>query len=108
MASGSQGIKSSLRSARGGEQGGISEPQIACVTLNFSDARPYFFPANRSQVEKGNERRVTDVKGAERISFSVCRAAFFIFAVGFSRSPSTHASHTSQAIPSNSHFRLQQ
>jgi hypothetical protein len=46
------------------------------VTLNFSEARPYLFPANRSQVEKGNERRVTDVKGAERMSFSVCRAAF--------------------------------
>jgi hypothetical protein len=48
------------------------------VTLNFSEARPYFFPANRSQVEKGNERRVTNVKGAERMSFSVRRAAFLL------------------------------
>ena len=78
MASRIQGVESSLSSARRGEQGGISEPQIACVTLNFSDARPYLFPTNRSQVEKGNKRRVTDVKGAERISFSVCRAAFLL------------------------------
>jgi hypothetical protein len=77
-----------LRSARRGEQGGISEPQIACVTLNFSEARPYFFPANRSQVEKGNERRVTDVKGAERNPFSVCRAAFLLLPLAYCRNRS--------------------
>ncbi len=79
MASRIQEIESSLRSARGGEQGGISEPQIACVTLNFSEARPYLFPTNRSQVEKGNERRVTDVKGAERKTFQRLSRGVFHF-----------------------------
>jgi hypothetical protein len=36
------------------------------------------FPINRSQVERENERRVTNVKGAERISFSVRHAAFLL------------------------------
>ena len=49
------------------------------MTLNFSEARPSLFPANRSQVEKGNERRVTDVKGAERKTFQRLSRGVFTF-----------------------------
>jgi hypothetical protein len=48
------------------------------VTLKFSEARPYFFPSAARRLKGENERRVTNVKGAERISFSVCHAAFLL------------------------------
>jgi len=34
-----------------GKQGGISEPQSVCVTLKFSEARPYFFPATTRRLK---------------------------------------------------------
>jgi hypothetical protein len=37
------------------------------------------FPGNRSQVVMGSERRAANVKGAERNSFSICRAALLLF-----------------------------
>jgi hypothetical protein len=66
-----------LKSAR--EQGESRGPGSRRENPEFSIARPYKFPGNRSQVEKGSKRRATDVKGAERNrSFSVCGAAFCI------------------------------
>jgi hypothetical protein len=49
------------------------------VTLKFSKARPYFFPSTARRLKGENKRRVTNVKGAERISFSVRHAAFLLF-----------------------------
>jgi hypothetical protein len=54
------------------------EPQIVCVTLKFSEARPYFLPSIARRLKGENKRRVTNVKGAERISFSVRHAAFLL------------------------------
>src|SRR5437764_14581660 len=39
------------------------------------------FPGNRSQVEMGSKRRVTDVKGAERNLSAFCHAAFLLFSM---------------------------
>ena len=48
------------------------------MTLKFSEARPYLFPPTARRLKRENERRVMNVKGAERISFSVHRAAFLL------------------------------
>ena len=73
-------VRRFLRDRRAvGKQGGISEPQNVCVTLKFSEARPYFFPPTTRRLKRENKRRVMDVKGAERNSFSVHRAAFLLF-----------------------------
>ena len=49
------------------------------MTLKFSEARPYFFPSTARRLKGENERRMTNVKGAERNSFSVRHAAFLLF-----------------------------
>src|SRR5581483_1956113 len=62
--------------ARSGELRGSGSHR---ENLEFSTARPYKFPGNRSQVEMGSKRRAVDVKGAERTNLSAFAARRFAF-----------------------------
>src|SRR5438093_12825845 len=67
-----------LRSARCRKARGYFGAADCLRDFEIFRSASVLFPINRSQVERENERRVTNVKGAERISFSVRHAAFLL------------------------------